>query len=80
MEVLTVRYALVQRLSPTSTGRRRPFNQPNAELTSVSAGQSLCGAPHSDFLHRPLGGRGGFRGFEVLPIDKPFWRFYRMYG
>ena len=22
----------------------------------------------------------GFTGFEVLPIDNPLWRFYRMYG
>jgi SAM-dependent methyltransferase len=22
----------------------------------------------------------GFTGFEVLPIDNPFWRFYRMHG
>jgi hypothetical protein len=22
----------------------------------------------------------GFAGFEVLPIDNPFWRFYRMHG
>jgi SAM-dependent methyltransferase len=22
----------------------------------------------------------GFTGFEVLPIDSPFWRFYRMHG
>jgi hypothetical protein len=22
----------------------------------------------------------GFDGFEVLPIDNPFWRFYRMHG
>jgi SAM-dependent methyltransferase len=22
----------------------------------------------------------GFAGFEVLPIDSPFWRFYRMHG
>ena len=22
----------------------------------------------------------GFTGFEVLPIDHPFWRFYRMHG
>jgi hypothetical protein len=22
----------------------------------------------------------GFTGFEVLPIDNPFWRFYRLHG
>ena len=22
----------------------------------------------------------GFTGFEVLAIDNPFWRFYRMHG
>jgi hypothetical protein len=22
----------------------------------------------------------GFDGFEALPIDNPFWRFYRMHG
>jgi SAM-dependent methyltransferase len=25
-------------------------------------------------------GAAGFTGFEVLPIDNPFWRFYRMRG
>ena len=35
-------------------------------------------------LRTPTVGRwaaaAGFTGFEVLPIDNPFWRFYRMYG
>jgi sugar phosphate isomerase/epimerase len=22
----------------------------------------------------------GFTGFEVLPIDNPFWRFYRLHS
>jgi hypothetical protein len=22
----------------------------------------------------------GFAGFEVLAVDNPFWRFYRMHG
>jgi hypothetical protein len=22
----------------------------------------------------------GFTGFEVLPVDNPFWRFYRLHG
>ena len=28
----------------------------------------------------PLGRYGRLGGFEVLPIDNPLWRFYRMYG
>jgi len=35
-------------------------------------------------LRAPTVGRwaaaAGFTGFEVLPIDNPFWRFYRLCG
>jgi hypothetical protein len=54
-EVLSIRRAPAQRHSECQDDQHRPFNRPpDAELTSVSAGQPGCGAPRRNRTGDPI--------------------------
>jgi ubiquinone/menaquinone biosynthesis C-methylase UbiE len=71
------------------------FATPGDPLERFMYGWSILHCLPATLAERPLEATGtvlraptvarwaataGFTGFEVLPIDNPFWRFYRMHG
>jgi hypothetical protein len=54
-EVLSSRHAPIHTISECQGDQHRPFNRPpDADLTSLCAGQSLCGAPRGNRTGDPI--------------------------